>query len=141
MEQYRETIWGIDRKDRQWFQLLTLLGGIAGSVVLIKLELTHGIAGSTPNEVVRNVFLGISASFVASGFVAWGTLQLKELIMAIADWLKDFNQKNRDKWRQEGHQEGHQEGRQEGYEMGYEDASEGKPKQPPDRTHSKGNGS
>ena len=24
LEYYRETIWGIDRKDRRWFQLLTL---------------------------------------------------------------------------------------------------------------------
>ena len=34
MDESREAIWGIDPKDRQWFQLLTLIGGIAGSVVL-----------------------------------------------------------------------------------------------------------
>ena len=138
-DDYRETIWGIDPRDRQWFQLLTLVGGIAGSAILTQLELAQGPADGALSEAARNITLGIGASFVASGFLAWAILQLKELIMSIADWLKEINAKNREKWRQEGlekglqtgRQEGRQEGQREAYELGYSDAREGKPKQPP----------
>ena len=116
MDDHRETIWGISPRDRQWFQVLTLIGGITGSVILTQLEAVHGTVA--PNESGRNIPLGIGASFVASGFLAWGTLQVKELVMSIADWLKTINEKNREKWRQEG------------YKMGYKDASEGKPLKP-----------
>ena len=125
MEDYREAIWGISPRDRQWLQLLTLIGGISGSVILTQLELLHGTL--TPNETGRNILLGISASFVASGFAGWGILQVKEFLMSIADWLKTINEKNREKLRQEGTKRG----LEQGYELGYRDASEGKPKQPP----------
>lgn len=59
---YRETIWGINPKDRPWFQLLTLIGGIAGSVILTLLELDYRSGNATPSEVARNIVLGISAS-------------------------------------------------------------------------------
>ena len=147
MDESRETIWGIDPKDRQWFQLLTMLGGIAGSVILTQLELAHGPGSAGPNQVARNILLGIGASFVASGFIAWGVLQIKELIMAIADWIRkrtEDNQKKllqqgyeqgiqegREQGIQEGRERGIQEGRREGYEQGYADAQEGKPEQPP----------
>jgi hypothetical protein len=126
MDDYRETIWGIDPKDRQWFQLLTLIGGTAGSVILTQLEVSHGSA--TPNQEARNIILGIGASFVASGFIAWGLLQAKELIMAIADWIRDATARRRERLIQQGIQQG----RQEGYAQGYADAQQGKPKQPPD---------
>ena len=126
MDDYRETIWGIDPKDRQWFQLLTLFGGTAGSVILTQLEVSHGSA--TPNQEARNIILGIGASFVASGFIAWGLLQAKELIMAIADWIRDATARRRERLIQQGIQQG----RQEGYAQGYADAQQGKPKQPPD---------
>ena len=150
MDESRETIWGIDPKDRQWFQLLTLIGGIAGSVILTQLELAHGPGSAGPNQVARNILLGIGASFVASGFVAWGVLQLKELTMSIADWIKEATAEKRKRreqelreareealreglqeGRQEGRREGRQEGRREGYSQGYADAQEGKPMQPP----------
>ena len=67
MDEYRETIWGIRSKDRGWFQLLTLMGGTAGSVILTLLELDPLAADAPPNEVARNIVLGIGASFVASG--------------------------------------------------------------------------
>ena len=126
MDDYRETIWGIDPKDRQWFQLLTLIGGTAGSVILTQLEVSHGSVA--PNQASRNILLGIGASFVASGFIAWGLLQAKELIMAIADWIRDATARRRERLIQQGIQQG----RQEGYAQGYADAQQGKPKQPPD---------
>jgi hypothetical protein len=139
MDDHRETIWGIDPKDRQWFQLLTLIGGAAGSVTLAYLELAYGSTSAAPNEVARNILLGIGASFVASGFIAWELLQIKELTMAIADWIRKRTERDLERRRQEARREGLQEGRQdglreglrEGYEQGYADAQAGKPKQPP----------
>jgi CBS domain containing-hemolysin-like protein len=124
MDDYRETIWGIDPKDRQWFQLLTLIGGTAGSVILTQLEISHGSVA--PNQAARNILLGIGASFVASGFIAWGLLQAKELIMAIADWIRQDTARRRE--RQERLI---QQAIQQGYEQGYADAQQGKPKHPP----------
>ncbi len=85
MEDYRETLWGINPKDRVLFQSLTLLGGTAGSIILTLLELDSISAGAVPSEVARNVVLGIGASFIASGFITWGLLQAKELPMSIGD--------------------------------------------------------
>ena len=121
MDDYRETIWGIDPKDRQWFQLLTLIGGTAGSVILTQLEVSHG--GAAANQAARNIVLGIGASFVASGFIAWGLLQAKELIMAIAEWIREATARRRERLIQQAIREG--------YEQGYVDAQQGKPKQPP----------
>ena len=151
MDEYRETIWGIRSKDRGWFQLLTLMGGTAGSVILTLLELDPLAADAPPNEVARNIVLGIGASFVASGFISWGLLQAKEMAMSIADWIRDATERRRERWRQEGREEGIQvgrregiqkgreegreegiqEGREEGYSLGYSDSQEGKPPQPP----------
>ena len=129
----RETIWGIDPKDRIWFQLLTLTGGIVGSIVMIRLELIYG--GGAPNETARNLLLGISASFVSSGFLAWAILQTKDVIMAIGDLIRARTerilQRVREEAIQEGLQEGLRRGREEGYQSGYRDAQEGKPNKPP----------
>ena len=70
MDDYRESIWGISPRDRVWFQILTLLGGTAGSVILTLLELDTLSSGTPASEVARNIALGIGASFVASGFIA-----------------------------------------------------------------------
>ncbi len=149
----RETIWGIDPKDRIWFQLLTLVGGIAYSIIMIRLELIYGSAA--PNETARNLLLGISASFVSSGFLSWGILQTKDVIMAIGDLIRARADRIRQRIREEAIQEGLQEGiqqglqeglrigreeatqeglrrgREEGYQLGYRDAQEGKPNKPP----------
>ena len=117
MDDYRETIWGIDPKDRQWFQLLTLIDGTAGSVILTQLEVSHGSAA--PNQAALNITLGIGVSFVASGFITWGLLQAKELIMAIADWIREATARRRERLIQQA------------YEQGYADAQQGKPKRPP----------
>lgn len=146
MDEFRETIWGIDPRDRQWFQLLTLIGGIAGSVILTQLELAHGPGSAGPNQVARNVLLGIGASFVASGFIAWGLLQIKELIMAIADWIRASTARRRERWEREARERWELDARErwereardlldrgarEAYRKGYADAQEGKPEQPP----------
>ena len=114
---YRESIWGIDPKDRPWFQLLTLVGGIAGSIILTLLELDFR-SGGVPSEVARNITLGIGASFVASGFIAWGLLQAKEMTMYIADWFRAAAEKRQ------------QRRSEEAYLRGYEDAQQGKPPRP-----------
>ena len=126
----RETIWGIDRNDRPWFQILTLVGGITGSVILTLLTLNKRPANGASDALAFNIVLGIGASFVASGFIAWGLLQVKELIMSIATWLKQRNARDREKLREEG--------REEGYDLGYDDAERGLPRrrgtQTPERT-------
>ena len=132
MDDHREAIWGIDPKDRQWFQLLTLIGGAAGSIILTQLELAYHSTNAGPNVVARNILLGIGASFVASGFIAWGLLQTKELIVAIADWIRKHTERDLERRHQKARQEGLREGLREGYEHGYTDAQEGKPKQPPE---------
>lgn len=114
---YRESIWGIDPKDRPWFQLLTLIGGIAGSIILAWLELDSP-SGSAPSEAARNIILGIGASFVASGFIAWGLLQAKEMTMYIADWFRAAAERRQ------------QRRSEEAYLRGYEDAQQGKPPRP-----------
>ena len=135
----RESIWGIDRKDRIWFQLLTLIGGTIISTTLAALELIYRSAEATPNTVAQNIVISIGTGFVAAGFIAWSILQAKELTMAIADWIRERTERNRERNRrlliqqglQRGIQQGRQEGRLEGYSMGYEDATKGKPPQPP----------
>ena len=51
--------------------------------------------------------------------------------MAIADWIRDANEKRKQQLRDEGRDEGRIEGRREGYLMGYQDRDKGKPLQPP----------
>ena len=127
MDDYRESIWGIRPEDRRWFQLLTLAGGIAGSVLLTLLELDamSGDMGPGTSEVARNVVLGIGASFAASGFIAWGLLQIKELMMPIGDWIREANERRRERLRREG------------YLQGYADRDAGKPPTPPGDSESK----
>ena len=119
MDVYRETIWGISPSDRKWFQVLTLVGGTSGSVILTILEFSYRSPSATPNEVAFNILLGIGASFVASGFITWGLLQAKELTMSMADWIREQTRKRRERLLRQG------------YDMGYSDAQQGKPPQPP----------
>ena len=118
----RETIWGISPQDRPWFQVMTLLGGVAGSVTLTVLELEYRAPDATPNTTGLNIVLGIGGSFVAAGFTAWGILQTKELAMSIAQLINDRRAKNRAKLIAEW------------YVQGYDDARNGRPPQmePPD---------
>ena len=125
MDDHRETIWGIRPEDRRWFQLLTLLGGIVGSVILALLELDARSADTPPSQTARNIALGISISFAASGFISWGLLQIKELTMPIGDWIREANEKRRRKLRQEG------------YNLGYDDRDAGKPRRDLENTADK----
>lgn len=131
----RETIWGIDREDRPWFQVLTLAGGTGCSIAFSVLRFGYRSEADTPDEIVLSLLLGIGASFVASGFIAWGLLQVKEMTMAIADWIRDATEKRRRRLRDEGREEGiligFERGRAEGYGEGYIDGKEGNPPQPP----------
>ena len=139
----RETIWGINRKDRPLFQVLTLLGGTASSAALTILLLKYRAPDDTPDVLMLSILLGIGASFVAAGFASWEMLQIKELIMSIAYWIKERNARNRERLlakgreegvelgREEGREEGRVEGRVEGYYIGYSDAQEGNPQRPP----------
>ena len=136
----REAIWGINRKDRRWFQLMTLLGGTAGSATLLWLILRYRAAADTPDEVAFRILLGIGASFVAAGFVAWSLLQVKEIAMPIGDWIREANERRRQRLRDEGRREGQveglkqalkerlpqarEEGRQEGLEEGRQQGRE-----------------
>ena len=139
----RETIWGINRKDRRLFQALTLTGGNAGSIAVTVLQLKYRSPDDTPDTIALNIILGIGASFVASGFVSWDLVQIKEISMAVADWIREHNARsrarNRERWRAEGRAEGRDEGRDEGrvegrdegYYIGYSDGKEGNPQRPP----------
>ena len=136
----RETIWGINSKDRRWFQLMTLLGGAGGSVTLVWLTLRYR-ADDPPDAVAFSILLAIGASFVAAGFVAWSLLQVKEIAMPIGDWIREATEKRRQRLRDEGREEGRKEGRKEGhaagfaegraqgYQIGYADGAQGQPRQ------------
>ena len=148
----RDNLWGIDSNDRRWFQALTLAGGVIASIMMAFLEIEYRAGDATPNTVARNILLSIGASFVAAGFVSWAILQAKELTMAIADWIRDANEKRkrelvaealergRREGRIEGHNEGLIEGRGEGYDMGYDDGAEGKPRRRPSTNGTNRNG-
>lgn len=114
----REAIWGINSKDRRWFQLMTLLGGAGGSVTSVWLTLRYR-ADDTPDAVAFRILLAIGASFVAAGFVAWSLLQVKEIAMPIGDWIREANERRRRRLRDEG------------YRLGYQDAVQGKPPEVP----------
>ena len=131
MDEYRESIWGISPRDRKWFQFITLLGGTTGSIVLTLLEFDSLSASSVVSEAARNIALGIGASFVASGFIAWGLIHARENIVTLADWIRDATRRRRERWMAEGRKEGREEGREEGYDLGYSDAAEGRPHRRP----------
>ena len=113
MYQFRETIWGIHPKDRRWFQFLTLLGGTAGSVVLtlLELEALSGSMAAMPSAAARNIVLGIGGSFAASGFIAWGVIQVKEMPMAIADWIREAAERRRERLLRGAYMKGYADGR------------------------------
>ena len=93
----RESIWGINPKDRHWFQGLTLLGGTVCSTVLSVLIFEYRTDSDTPDGILLSILLGIGASFVACGFIAWGILQAKEIIMSLGDWIRELNARQRER--------------------------------------------
>ena len=141
----RDNLWGIDSNDRRWFQALTLAGGVIASIIMAFLEIEYRAGDAAPNTVARNILLSIGASFVAAGFVSWAILQAKELMMAIADWIREANEKRKQQLRDEGRSqgliEGIRQGRGEGYDMGYDDGAEGKPRRRPSTNGTSPNGS
>ena len=140
----RDNLWGIDSNDRRWFQALTLAGGVIASIMMAFLEIEYRAVDAAPNTVARNILLSIGASFVAAGFVSWAILQAKELTMAIADWIRDANEKRKRELVAEalerGRREGRIEGHNEGYDMGYDDRDQGKPRRRPSTNGTSRNG-
>lgn len=116
MDEYRETIWGIRPDDRKWFQFFTVIGGIAGSVILAVLEIQSPSVSSALGETARNIVLGIGASFVASGFVTWGFLQAREIMSSFAAWIRANTKKREDRLLERGREEGIELGRRRGRE-------------------------
>ena len=127
-------------------------------LTLLELEALSGDAAA--GVVARNVVLGIGGSFVASGFIAWGMLQAKEMIMSMSDWIRNATERRRERWREERRQERDEEARRQveesrregeeirrqaeedarrqveevrrqAYIQGYTDYREGKPERPP----------
>ncbi len=147
-------MWGIKREHKRWFRLLTLLGGMAGSIGLTYVEWTYGSEGAVLSAQLRNSVLGIGGSFIAAGFLSWSILHVgdfKEITVTISDWIKDAADRRRQRIREEGRQQGREEGREEmrremqgqstqhvpegvlltppreAYLAGYEDAQRGRP--------------
>ena len=118
----RETIWGINRKDRRLFQTMTLIGGNVGSVVVTILILKYRPYDQTADILTLSILLGIGASFVASGFITWDLVQIKEVTMAIGDWIREATEKRRQQIRDEGREKGREEGRKEGQIEGLKQA-------------------
>ena len=133
MDDYRESIWGIRPQDRKWFQSFTMAGGFLGSVILAILELGSNSTVASPSEIARNMVLGIGASFVASGFAVWGVLQARELMSALADWIREATRKRRERWLEEGRQLGREEVLREIYGENYSDSQrDSRPSSPGD---------
>lgn len=129
MDEYWETIWGISPRDRGWFQLFTLLGGVVGSVILAVLELDSPAAGATTSQTARNIVLGIGASFVAAGFVAWGLLQARDIMSDVTAWIRAKTKKREDRLLERGRQLGREEVLREIYGPDYTEPPEGNPGQ------------
>ncbi len=127
----RESLWGINPQDRRWFQALTLSGGTGVSILVVFLEVSYRTSSITPNTIAQNIVLSIGASFVAAGFVTWSALQAKELVMAIADWIREATQRRRERLIEQGINKGIEQGINKGYAMGYDDANKGMPRRPP----------
>ena len=118
MDDYRESIWGIRPEYRKWFQLFTVVGGTAGSVILAVLELGSPAVDVTLAETARNIVLGIGASFVASGFIVWGLLQAREIMSSLAAWIRENTKKRQELLLEQGRDEGREEGVAEGILIG-----------------------
>ena len=121
MDEYRETIWGIRPDDRKWFESFTLAGGTAGSIVLTVLELNSVAAGTTQAETARNIALGIGTSFVASGFIVWGLLQVKDYMSSLGNWIRANTKKREDRLLERGREEGIEQGIEQGRRQGREE--------------------
>lgn len=49
--------------------------------------------------------------------------------MPIGDWIREANERRRQRLREEGREEGFAEGRVQGYQIGYSDGTQGQPMQ------------
>lgn len=74
------------------------------------------VFGTTQAETARNIVLGIGASFVASGFIVWGLLQVKDYMSSLGNWIRDKTKERRERWIREAREEGIEQGRRQGRE-------------------------
>lgn len=108
-----QTIWGINRADRNLFITMTVASGTALASTFAALAITQRPPEQTEAQTLFLLIVGTPASFTATGTVSWAILNAKEVIMSIADSIRERTAKRRKAVRDEGLQEGRREGRDE----------------------------
>ena len=116
-----QTIWGINRADRNLFITMTVASGTALASTFAALAITQRPPEQTEAQTLFLLIVGTPASFTATGTVSWAILNAKEVIMSIADSIRERTAKRRKAVRDEGLQEGLQEGRREGRQEGWQE--------------------
>ena len=108
-----QTIWGINRADRNLFITMTVASGTALASTFAALAITQRPPEQTEAQTLFLLIVGTPASFTATGTVSWAILNAKEVIMSIADSIRERTAKRRKAVRDEGRQEGRDEAMQE----------------------------
>ena len=106
-----QTIWGINQADRNLFITMTVASGAALASAFAALAITQHPPEQTEADMMFRLIVGIPASFTATGTGSWAILNAKEVIMSIADSIRERTAKRRKAVRDEGREEGHREGR------------------------------
>ena len=108
-----QTIWGINRADRNLFITMTVASGTALASTFAALAIAQRPPEQTEAQTLFLLIVGTPASFTATGTVSWAILNAKEVIMSIADSIRERTAKRRKAVRDEGLQEGRDEAMQE----------------------------
>ena len=104
-----QTIWGINRADRNLFITMTVASGTALASTFAALAITQRPPEQTEAQTLFLLIVGTPASFTATGMVSWAILNAKEVIMSIADSIRERTAKRRKAVRDEGRREAMQE--------------------------------
>lgn len=104
-----QTIWGINQADRNLFITMTVASGAALASAFAALAITQRPPEQTEADMMFRLIVGIPASFTATGTGSWAILNAKEVIMSIADSIRERTAKRRKAVRDEGRQEAMQE--------------------------------
>ena len=107
-----QTIWGINQADRNLFITMTVASGAALASAFAALAITQHPPEQTEADMMFRLIVGIPASFTATGTGSWAILNAKEVIMSIADSIRERTARRRKAVRDAGREEGRQEGRQ-----------------------------
>ena len=108
-----QTIWGINRADRNLFITMTVASGTALASTFAALAIAQRPPEQTEAQTLFLLIVGIPASFTATGTVSWAILNAKEVIMSIADSIRERTARRRKALRDEGREEGREEAMQE----------------------------